>query len=710
MHRLKTLKFCSFFNIKHIIIFLPFLLHSDYISAQQILQNNSNEVGSRIIYDIDFFEPYNPVSAEDMLRKIPGTEGLLQTYGFNQDDKRGLRSNTDQILINGKRLTGKQVKSSVFLSNLPAVSVKRIELITGNVRELDTEVGSRVINVILKEDASTGSGVIEGGITAWNNGPEQLSTALSYNGDFNGISYTTSFSIKPFSSSVDIIDVFKNPEGETLSREKEVQRPKQLQYLGRGSISYDTVRGNVSLNGLIDHLPVNKRYTTNFFSNSSDNFSIPTGNFIDKIDGENTKWEISGDVTYNFNKVFKLTTLFVYSNAINDRNNTNFENINDDIIQLGGDNRDKTESEKIIRTTFDLNLNKNNQIELGIEGAINTLDKSIDFYNIVDGTQAGIPIINADQEITEDRIEVFSTYSWKPFNSLEIETGLAGEFSKLNQIGSDVSSSRSLKFIKPSFNIFYNYSPNSQFYLSINRNVGQLDFNDFIATVNREDNEILAGNPSLVPEKDWNFDLGVEYRLPRSSGVLNGRAFYRIVNDAEDLIPLGINDSQPGNLGTGKDYGLEVKASVRFSNFTKVDAVLSGSFLLRKSSIEDPFTFEKRRFGNQPEYEFKVEGSHDVKSLGLRYGFDYSKKGPEIESDFNEFDDKSTSSGLRVYLRKRIAEGKDLSLYWANALEQKTYRQRNIFNPSQISGNIEEVQFREYKRLFIYGFRLRSTF
>ena len=710
MHRLNTLKFCSFFYIKHIIIFLPFLLYSDYISAQQILQNNSNEVGSRIIYDIDFFKPYNPVSAEDMLRKIPGTEGLLQTYGFNQDDKRGLRSNTDQILINGKRLTGKQVKSSVFLSNLPAVSVKRIELITGNVRELDTEVGSRVINVILKEDASTGSGVIEGGITAWNNGPEQLSTALSYNGDFNGISYTTSFSIKPFSSSVDIIDVFKNPEGETLSREKEAQRPKQLQYLGRGSISYDTVRGNVSLNGLIDHLPVNKRYTTNFFSNSSDNFSIPTGNFIDKIDGENTKWEISGDVTYNFNKVFKLTTLFVYSNAINDRNNTNFENINDDIIQLGGDNRDKTESEKIIRTTFDLNLNKNNQIELGIEGAINTLDKSIDFYNIVDGTQAGIPIINADQEITEDRIEVFSTYSWKPFNSLEIETGLAGEFSKLNQIGSDVSSSRSLKFIKPSFNIFYNYSPNSQFYLSINRNVGQLDFNDFIATVNREDNEILAGNPSLVPEKDWNFDLGVEYRLPRSSGVLNGRAFYRIVNDAEDLIPLGINDSQPGNLGTGKDYGLEVKASVRFSNFTKVDAVLSGSFLLRKSSIEDPFTFEKRRFGNQPEYEFKVEGSHDVKSLGLRYGFDYSKKGPEIESDFNEFDDKSTSSGLRVYLRKRIAEGKDLSLYWANALEQKTYRKRNIFNPSQISGNIEEVQFREYKRLFIYGFRLRSTF
>ena len=94
----------------------------------------------------------------------------------------------------------------------------------------------------------------------------------------------------------------------------------------------------------------------------------------------------------------------------------------------------------------------------------------------------------------------------------------------------------------------------------------------------------------------------------------------------------------------------------------------------------------------------------------MRYGFDFSKKGPQIESDFNEFDDKSTSSGLRIYLRKRISEGKDLSLYWANALEKKTYRQRIIYNPSQLSGNIEEIQFREYKRLFIYGFRLRSTF
>ena len=706
----------------NLIIFFCVLFFSIDISAQEVRQDNSNDAGSIIVYDPEYFKPYRPMSAEDMLRRIPGTEGLLNTYGFNQNDKRGLRSNTDQILINGKRLTGKQVSSSVFLANLPAKSVKRIELITGNVKELDTNVGSRVINVILNEDASTGSGVVEAGISASHKGPKQFATNISYSGDLKGISYATSFQLRPWSGSVDIKDVFTNPQMDDLSREFETQRSKQVIHIARGSLSYDTAVGNVSINGLIDHLPVNKQYISNFFSDPTNDFIISSENFLDNLNGDNTKWEISGDITYRFNKKTKLVTLFVYSNAENNRNNTNYNlplgfTDTDSLLvplnnleQLGGDNRDKSEAEKIIRATLDFNLNENNQFEIGVEGAVNTLDKRIEFYDLVNDIQVNIPIINSDQKITEDRIEIFTSHSWKPFKKIEIETELAGEFSSLDQVGSDVSSSRTLRYFKPRFNIFYDPNESSQVYFSLIRSVGQLDFDDFIATVNREDDEILAGNPELVPEKDWNFELGTEYRLKDGSGVLNWRAFYRIVNDVEDLTPLGIDDSQPGNLGTGYDYGVELEASIRFGKFTKLDALLSGSALIRKSSITDPFTGIKRRFGNQPKYEFRIEGSHDIKSLGLRYGFDFAKIGPKIESDFNEFDDKSFSSGLRLYLRKKIIDRIDLSLYWANALEQTTSRERKIFSPSQLSGQISEIQFREFKRLYFYGFRLRSTF
>ena len=714
------MKLPQIFNYK-IVISLFFILCSDHIYAQQMPSNNSTEAGSRIVYDSEYFKAYNPVSAEDMLKRIPGTEGLTQGFGFHQDgERRGLRSNTDQVLINGKRLTGKQVKSSVFLSNLPAKSVKRIELITGNVRELDTEVGSRVINVVLKENAGTGSGVVEAGVLAWHNGQKRPMTSLSYSGDLNGISYTSSFLMRPWVSPVDIRDVFTTPTGGVLFREEEEQRQKQVQFIGRGSLSYNTAKGNVSINGLIDRLPVNKQYISDLFSDPSDSFLSSTGTTVDDLEGKNNKWEISGDITYNINKSIKLTTLFVYSDLISNRNNTNFETdkkkvktillATEDLLQLGGDNRDKSETEKILRTTLDFKVSKNHEIELGAEGAINSLAKTIDFYNVVNGSQINIPIINGDQEITEDRIEIFSTHSWKPINGMEIETGIAAEYSSLDQVGSDVSSSRSLKFIKPSLSIFYNLDNNSQIYFSSLRDVGQLDFDDFIATVNREDDEILAGNPTLVPQKSWDFELGGEYRLPQGSGVINGRAFYSIVNDIEDLIPLGFGDSQPGNLGTGRDYGFQVETSIRFGRFTKFDAVLSGSALLRRSRVTDLFTGIKRSFGNQSKYKFTLEGRHDVKSLGLVYGFDIVKNGPTIESDFDEFDNKSSTANIRVYFEKTLVDGLLIRVFWANATSQKNYRERVIFSPSQLSGNIVQIQSREFKRQGLYGFRFRSVF
>ena len=714
------MKLLKLHNLKIIIVFF-FITFSNHIFAQQISSRSSNEAGSRVIYDSEYFKAYNPVSAEDMLKRIPGTEGLTGGFGFHQDgERRGLRSNTDQVLINGKRLTGKQVKSSVFLSNLPAKSVKRIELITGNVRELDTEVGSRVINVVLNEDAGTGSGVVEAGILAWHNGQKRPMTSLSYSGDLNGISYTSSFLMRPWVSPVDILDVFTTPQGGILSREEEQQRRKQLQFIGRGSLSYNTAKGNVSINGLIDHLPVNKQYISNLFSDSSNGFLSSSETRVDDLEGKNKKWEISGDISYNFNKSARLTTLFVYSDLISNRNNTNYDSEGgeiksvlvptDELLQLGGDNRDKSEAEKILRTSLDIKLNKNHELEVGIEGAINSLNKKIDFYDVVDSRQINIPIINGDQEITEDRVEIFSTYSWKPIDGMEIETGVAAEYSSLDQIGSDVSSSRTLKFVKPSLSFFYNLNNSSQIYFSSLRDVGQLNFNDFIATVNREDDEILAGNPTLVPQKSWDFELGGEYRLPKGSGVINGRAFYRIVNDVEDLIPLGLDDSQPGNLGTGNDYGFQVETSIRFGKFTKVDAVLSGSALLRRSRVTDPFTGLKRSFGNQSKYEFTLEGRHDVKSLGLVYGFDVVKNGPTIESDFNEFDNKSSTANIRVYFEKTIIDGLLIRVFWANATEQKNYRERLIFNPSQLSGNISEIRSREFKRQGLYGFRFRSIF
>lgn len=675
------------------------------------------DTSSVVVYDAEYFAPYNPITVEDMLNRIPGTEGLTGGFGQQQEERRGLRANTDQVLIDGKRLTGKENQSASYLERLPAKSVERIELITGNVRELDTDVGVRVINVVLKEDSGSGSGVAQIGTFAFSDGKYQPMGSLSYSGSAGALSYSATAELRPAQSPTDVIDVITTEQGGRLSVIEEERRQSQRQYQTRGSATYSWDGGQaLQLNGLFTYFPRNNADTTTTFNDPGDGPLVEAGTIVDKIRGDDTTWEVSGDYSQSLSKSMNFTGLFIYSHGSIDRDNENFVLVeadpeeDADLAQSGGDTRAQTTTEKILRGTINWNMAKNHDLEIGIEGAINTLDKDLDFFSITNGARVDIPIINSDQRINEDRIEGFTTYSWKPISGLEIETGLAAEYSDLTQVGSDVGTERSFTFVKPSLDVWYNPNESTQVWFSFRRDVGQLDFDDFVATVNREDNEVLAGNPELAPEKSWDFEVGAERRLDNGAGVVNGRVFYRRVNDVKDLIPLNLTSSQPGNLGSGNHYGAEIETSVRFGRFTDFDAVVSGSFLIQDSEVIDPFTGTKRRFGNQPEYEYSLEARHDVQSLGLSYGFDFSKKGPTLESDFNEFDLKSTTHDARIYTEISVADGTILRLFWANMLKIRNLRTRTVFAPSQASGVVDRIEFRDQERGWIAGFRLRSTF
>jgi len=690
---------------------ISFALAFSSYAQDPVIDQEGAEAASVVIYDTEFFSPYNPITAEDMIKRIPGTEGLVGGFGNQQDERRGLRANTDQILIDGKRLTGKENQSSSILEKLPANSVERIELITGNVRELDTAVGVRVINVVLKEDAGSGSGVAQIGFFYFPNGQVRPRSSLAYSGSSENLSYTASALLNGFLSPANVIDVITAPNGGRLSVIEETRRQDQVQYEARSTLTYSWPTGQtLSVNGFLKHFPRDNQDITTTLFDPGDAPLFETGTIVDNINGDDTTLEVSGDYAQSLGKSAKFTGLFLYSKVSVDRANKNFERLGEDLNQLGGDNKAQTATETIFRGTVDWNFAKRHDLEIGVEGAINTLNKDLDFFSVVNGEQFDIPIINSDQKITEDRVEAFSTHSWKPIDGLEIETGVAAEFSKLDQIGSDVSSQRSLSFVKPSLDIWYNMDNATQTWFSFRRDVGQLDFDDFVATVNREDNEVLAGNPDLAPEKSWDFEIGAERRLANGAGVLNSRVFYRRVNDVKDLIPFRLVDSQPGNLGSGNHYGAEAKASIRFGSFTDVDAVVNASILVQGSEVLDPFTGVSRRFGNQTEYKLHLDGRHYVQSLGLSYGFDINQNGPTIESDFNEFDEKSTTLDGRLFLEKTIAQGMILRIFWANFTELKNFRKRTLFAPSQADGKVDQIEFREQERVYVLGFRLRTTF
>ena len=141
---------------------------SGLVQAQDSAQDTST-----VVYQADYFAEYAPVTAQDMLDRIPGMSA--SSGGSGPGGVRGSPSNSrgsggggaggrrglgdggggNQILINGKRTAGKNNQASTQLNRIAAGQVDYIEIIRGTSGDLDVRGSGQVINVVLFEDLST---------------------------------------------------------------------------------------------------------------------------------------------------------------------------------------------------------------------------------------------------------------------------------------------------------------------------------------------------------------------------------------------------------------------------------------------------------------------------------------------------------------------------------------------------------------------------
>lgn len=668
------------------------------------------------VYEPDFFTPYRPTHAKDMLERVPGAAGALGNASgtlSGDDDRRGLRSQTTQILINGKRLTTKGNSIQDYFERIPADQVERIEVITGNVREIDADVGGRVINVVLADTGRPG-GTWSVGNVSFTDGQHMPTLSGSISGEPGNWSYTLSGETRPRQLPRLQREFLSNSNGELLVENEETRRMKSRRYVGRGRAAYsfgDNHQAQIS--GFIEDRPITRQRDVEFsFGIDDEGQRNPAGGGVRQLSGRDLQYEVTGDYTAPLGKSLRFKGLFVYAVDSLDRDNENltFADDPESAFLSSGDTLDEKATEKILRATLDWTLTKNQSLEVGAEGAINSLDKTRNFFAIANGERVALNVFNADQVVSEDRVEPFASHTWRPAPKWEIETGVAAEFSRLDQLGSDVDTSRTFKFVKPSIDIYYTASDRTNLFASARRDIGQLQFGDFIADLDRDDGEIDAGNPNLAPEKSWDIEFGAEHRLASNAGVLNLRAFYRDVSDVSDNVPFGINDSAPGNLGSGQHYGAELETSLQLRELGLIDAVVSAKFLWQDSKVDDPFTGQKRRFADQERYTFNIDARHDVQAWGISYGAVVEKKGPKIRSDFDTFERVSVDPDVRIFLEKRFDNGIVGRLFWGNLLQSKTRRTRTVFVTSQADGEILRSEFRTQRLGAFYGFSVRGTF
>lgn len=636
-------------QVAAIAIALTLVTWSDSAFAAQYENEGSDAVGiagagiseeeGRVIYGREYFAQFSVISADDLLKRIPGVQDLLD---FDEGGERGFGSTGAQVLINGQRLSGKSNDVQSTLERIQARQVLRIEVISGNAPGLDVRSEGRVVNVVLEQDTTTTYRSWEGSISRYSVNVWKPGGKASYAGAWRSLDYIFGLEAKPRTNPKPRSDIFFIPGAAPFAGQREDSRDDGTDLVATANFTYTFANGDVlNINGSVADKGRTSTDRGERFDLTPLGVETLTSTSFNEFLTSRTEWEVGGDYEHRFTNGDTFKLLFLISS--DDQNiDRNFS-----IAPPGGTlavNRrqilEPKEEEKIARGTYRWGLAPGHRLTLGAEVAINTLDQRVQqFVDSGMGLQ-GVPVPNPDSHVEEIRVESVTEYSWQPLSTLSVEASVDTEYSRIKQTGSAVSNQRTFFFVRPRLDIRYDLTPQWQIRAGVTRGISQLNFNDFVSSFRTEDSSdevVVAGNPDLVPQKNWDYELVVEHRLADDQGVLTLRGFYNDIADYIHKIPVGTgNISAAGNVGSAKFYGVELKGGVRLDWLGLEGAKIDGGVNVWGSSTRDAFTGAKIRLEQRENLNWNVSFRHDTSWRGLSYGVDINDRSNFFltESDF----------------------------------------------------------------------------
>jgi outer membrane receptor for ferrienterochelin and colicins len=669
--------------------------------------------GSVVTYSSGYFEAYQSVTAADMLRWVPGGAELLPDTSPRARDansKRGFGSGGDQILINGRRVSGKSNDIQAAMQRIQAGSVERIEVIRGTASGLDVRSKGTIINVVLSE-------ALTGGAGSWRlhsgyyGGPPKPDGSISYNDSAGILNYQAAFEYGPYNrgTDVDLVEEYFAPDSGALLEHRDIHRPEiREEFILATSGNWSFLNGDIlNLNArLADNEKEEIETTEVFVTGIPDVQTLLNESIVNSF-----HWEFGGDLDNRIGPDGLLKTRVIYSSKSSDEveNVSLATTVPGNVPSQSMVLTDELATETILRSSYTWPVASGQSLELGLEGAINTLEKDVQLFEVLpDGTLDPIDVFNADSDVDENRYEFFSTHFWQTRENLVLESALNVEYSKISQSGIDVENSRTFTYVKPRFDLRWDLNNATQLRASFERTVSQLDFGDFVATFDNDDDQVDAGNPDLEPEKAWETRLTYETRLSDDSGNIELQLFYNDIEDHIDKIAATNNISAPGNIGDAKNYGATIKGSFRLGRLNLQGAVIDASYTWQDSEATDPFTGEQRVMVNKPANQYSVRFRHDISAWRLNYTVDVQWNDVRYATDIN-FKERTEPQNARTNITIQYQLTDRLLLWFDTRVvfdwQNRRYRERYVGNIAD--GNLlrNEVREQTFRREHIIGLR-----
>jgi outer membrane receptor for ferrienterochelin and colicins len=663
--------------------------------AQSTTPPPAGAEGPRTYVPADFAQ-FAPQTAYDMLSRVPG-------FGIKEEseEQRGFGDATGNVVINGQRMSGKSNDVVTELTRIPAKNVERIEIVDGATLNIPGLSG-QVANVIAKSTGIHGQWAYRPEFRSFYTDPLFTRFEVSVSGTRGPVEYTIGLDNRGNRSGAGGPTWIYNPDRSLRETRDEEWRGNSDQPRLSSRFVYDgpgTAKGNLSiLYGRLyyDYLETGTRTT-----------SAGARERTVTEDQHGHNYEIGGDYEFELGKgrlkvigvgrgnrypdEVTVVTAFADGTADGDR-----------FAQTGD------EREIIGRTEYRWTSGVA-EWQVSAEGAFNSLDNASRLFELrTNGTFEEIPLEGGIATVDEDRYQVMGSYG-RPFSkNVTVKVSAGGEYSQLAQAGAG-GTTRTFWRPKGELTTAWKASPRTDVNVKLARRVGQLNFFDFLASVNLQDEVEKAANPDLVPEQSWELDVeGV--RNLGSLGSTTLRVYGRLIDDIIDYVPIGETGESPGNLDSATVYGIQSRSTLNLDRTGWRGARLDAELQLQTSEVEDPLTGEERHISNSLLRFGSLAVRHDLPNSDWAWGAGASYQ-------FNALNYRLTEVGrfwegpvwANAYLEHKNVYGLTLRASMNNIFAADSMWDRTVY-AGRRTDSIDFIEERHRQIGPIFSFQIRGKF
>ncbi len=659
----------------------------------------SSEANTRRTFTPEDFARFAPRSALDMARQIPG---------FSIDEgggSRGLGQADTNVLINGRRISGKSNGPVEALQRIPAEEVVRLELVDGASLDIGGLSG-QVLNVITSSTGGiTGQFRYAPRFRSRGTPARLFDASISLAGGGAKEEWTLALENDSNRRGNDGIEQVFDGAGTLIDTRDEQANFQSDRISLSGSYTRIADNGNV-LNFTGEAVGfIFRRRETSLRSGTiaqTDRDRLFTG-------GEDeVNFEVGLDYQFAFGPgQLKLIGLHRYENSPTfSEVTTNFA---DGSAPTGSVfDRLADEYESIARAEYSVDGLGGNLL-FAAEGVRNILDITSSLQERDDaGTLQPVELLGASARVDEDRAEISATYSRPLSPNLQFQASAGAEYSQLSQSG---AFGQTRTFYRPKGFVSLDWKVSNAVNISgrVERDVGQLNFFDFLSSVDLNQERENVTNADLVPQQSWVFEVETTLGLG-TLGSLNLRTFYEDITDIVDQIPIAGGGQAPGNIASAEFYGMNGNLTLLSEgvgwNGTRLDVELD----LTDSSVLDPLLGTPRKLSRNTLAGLEVDLRHDFPGSvwAIGGGARWQDEADDVRID--EVSARREPFGfISAFVENKDVRGLTMRASVANLTNRADLFTRTVFT-DRAAGQIDFIEDRDRRFGTIFTLAIEGSF